>query len=171
MFTLRGVSYTDGDTVLLSEIGEGENSLRCTTTQTDCCGQNADGMVAADERRGDFYYPNGTQVPTRGGAGGDGLFRGRDYQFISLQRLSTATTTPPTGRYRCDIPERNGVSRNMFINIGELNHLLTLCVHKRDYLRHTVHRIVKSNVQVYTLYSSKTFELETIHCMSFECSC
>ena len=166
------MSYADGDTVLLSDIGEGENGLRCTTTQTDCCGQNAAGVSVSAERRGEFYYPDGTtMVPTRGGAGGDGLFRGRDYQFISLQRMSTATTTPPLGRYRCDIPERNGVSQNMFINIGELNHLLTLCVHKRDYLRHTVRTIVKSNVQVYTLYSSKPYELETIHCMSFECSC
>ena len=171
MFTLRGVSYADGDTVLLSDIGEGENRLRCTTTQTDCCGQDATGGTVEADRRGEFYYPNGIRVPTRGGASSDGLFRGRGYQFISLQRLSTATTTPPLGRYRCDIPERNGVSQNMFINIGELNHLLTLCVHKRNYLRHTVRAIVKSNVQVYTLYSSKTFELETIHCMSFECNC
>ena len=167
------MSYADGDTVLLSDIGEGENGLMCTTTLADCCGQNADGVQVPAERRGEFYYPNGTRVPTRGGASSDGLFRARGYQFISLQRLSTATTstTPPLGRYRCDIPDRNGVSQNMFINIGELNHLLTLCVHKRDYLRHTVRTIVKSNVQVYTLYSSKTYELETIHCMSFECSC
>ena len=115
---LRGVSYADGDTVLLSDIGEGENGLRCTTTQTDCCGQNANGVPVPAERRGEFYYPNGTQVPTRMGAGSDGLYRGRGYQFISLQRLSTATTTPPTGRYRCDIP-RNGVSHNIFIIIGE----------------------------------------------------
>ena len=129
------MSYADGDTVLLSDIGEGENGLNCTTTQTDCCGQNADGVSVSAERRGEFYYPDGTtMVPTRGGAGSDGLFRGRGYQFISLQRMSTATTTPPTGRYRCDIPDRNGVGQNMFINIGELNHLLTLCVHKRDYL-------------------------------------
>ena len=171
---LRGVFYADGDTVLLSDIGEGENSLRCTTTQTDCCGQNADGVSVVLDRRGEFYYPNQTQVPRENDASSDGLFRGRDYQFISLQRMSTATTSPPLGRYRCDIPERNGVSQNMFINIGELNHLLTLCVHKRLFfglLRHTVHRIVKSNVQVYTLYSSKTYELETIHCMSFECNC
>ena len=118
---LRGVSYANGDTVLLSEIGEGENGLKCTTTQTDCCGQNADGTSVRDERRGEFCYPNGTtMVPTRGGASSDGLFRARGYQFISLQRLSTATTTPPTGKYRCDIPDRNGVSQNMFINIGEL---------------------------------------------------
>ena len=113
---LRGVSYANDDTVLLSDIGEGENGLMCTTTQTDCCGQNADGVSVSAERRGEFYYPNGTQVPTRGGAGSDGLLRGRGYQFISLQRLSTATTTPPTGRYRCDIP---GVNRSISINIGE----------------------------------------------------
>ena len=113
------MSYADGDTVLLSDIGEGENGLKCTTTQTDCCGQNADGVPVRDERRGEFYYPDGTQVPTRVGAGGAGLFRGRGYQFISLQRLSAAMMNPPTGRYRCDIPDRNGASQNMSINIGE----------------------------------------------------
>ena len=114
------MSYADGDTVLLSDIGEGENGLRCTTTQTDCCGLNADGVSVPNERRGEFYYPDGTQVPTRGDAGSDGLYRGRGYQFIVLQRLSTATTTPPTGQYRCDIPDRNEVSHNISINIGEL---------------------------------------------------
>ena len=117
---LRGVSYSDGDTVILSDIGEGENGLRCITTQTDCCGQNADGMTVPAERRGDFYYPNGTLIPTRSRAGGDGLFRGRGYQSIILQRLSPATTTSPPGLYRCHILDRNGVSQNMFINIGEL---------------------------------------------------
>ena len=128
---LRGVSYDDGATVLLSDIGVGENGLMCLTAQTDCCGLNANGISVVAERRGDFYYPNGTRVPILSNAGSDRLFRGRGYLFIVLQRLSTATTTPPTGRYRCDIPDRNGVSRNMFINIGELYHLLTLCVHKR----------------------------------------
>ena len=112
------MSYADGDTVLLSDIGEGENGLMCTTTQTDCCGQNADGVPVRDERRGEFYYPDGTQVPTRVGAGSDGLFRGRGYQFVSFQRLSTAMMNPPTGRYRCDIP-RNEVSHSISINIGE----------------------------------------------------
>ena len=123
------MSYGDGDTVLLSDIGEGENGLMCTTTQTDCCGQNADGVLVPDERRGEFYYPDGTtMVPTRGVAGSDGLFRGRGYQFISLQRLSTAMMNPPTGRYRCDIPDRNGASQNMSINIGEYKKTLVLTV-------------------------------------------
>ena len=126
---LRGVSYADGDTVLLSDIGEGENGLMCTTTQTDCCGQNANGMSVMKERRGEFYYPDGTtKVPTKDGAGSDGLFRGRGYQFISLQRLSTATTAPLPGRYRCDIPDRNEVSHSISINIGEYKKTLVLTV-------------------------------------------
>ena len=123
---LRGVSYADGDTVLLSDIGEGENGLKCATTQTDCCGHDATGGTVEAERRGEFYYPDGTQVPTRGGAGSDGLFRGRGYQFISLQRLSTATTTPPTGRYRCDIPNSEGVSHSIYVDIGEYKKTMVL---------------------------------------------
>ena len=139
------MSYADGATVLLSDIGEGENGLMCTTTQTDCCGQNADGVLVPDERRGEFYYPDGTtMVPTRGDAGSDGLFRGRGYQFISLQRLSTATvtvtTTPPTGRYRCDIP-RNEVSHNMFINIGEL--VNTFCTIVFRFVKASLFKLVK----------------------------
>ena len=132
------MSYVDGDTVLLRDIGERDNGLMCITTHTDCCGQNANGMAVTAERRGEFYYPNGNQVPKRGDAGDDGLFRGRGYQNISLQRLSTATvtvtTTPPPGRYRCDIP-RNGASQNIFINICKLIIVLSLlrlahaCIH------------------------------------------
>ena len=139
---LRGVSYANDDTVLLSDIGEGENGLMCTTTQTDCCGQNANGMPVMNERRGEFYYPDGTtKVPTRGGAGSDGLFRGRGYQFIVLQRLSTATTTPPTGRYRCDIPDRNEVSHNISINIGEL--VNTFCAIVFRFVKASLFKLVK----------------------------
>ena len=116
---VRGVTYDSGSTILWSEIGEGENALLCTTTHTDCCGVDANGQRDEANRRGQFYYADGTQVPIRYYAGSDGLYRGRGYQRISLQRLSSAATTPPTGWYRCDIPDENGVSHNIYINIGE----------------------------------------------------
>ena len=74
-------------------------------------------MLVPNERRGEFYYPDGTPIPTRGDAGSDGLFRGRGHQFIVLQRMPTATTTPPIGRYHCIIP---GNRFNVSFNFSEL---------------------------------------------------
>lgn len=116
---LRGVLYNNNDTVLLSDIGERENALQCTTTQTDCCGFDENGNLDITNRRGQFYYPSGTQVPIRGEVGDDGLYRSRNYQYISLNRLSMALSAPPTGRYCCDIPDTNGMSQFIYINIGK----------------------------------------------------
>ena len=102
----------------MSEIGE-ENFLVCTTAQTDCCGINASGNIVIADRRGEFYFPNGMKVPRKGDAGNDGLYRARGYQFIGLKRFDSASTISPTGRYRCDIPDVNGVSYNLYINIGK----------------------------------------------------
>ena len=131
MFMMRGVSYANGSTITLSEIGERENALVCTTTQLNCCGYGVYGQYELANRRGEFYYPDGTRVPIRSNAGSDGLYRGRAYQMIKLHRFSSVTATPPTGWYRCDIPNENGVSHNIYINIGE-----PVCVMCTSYIDH-----------------------------------
>jgi len=62
-FALRGISYSNGSNVLLNDIGEGENALFCTTTQTECCGVDENGIINGNDLKGEFNYPNGTAVP------------------------------------------------------------------------------------------------------------
>ena len=57
-FVLNGVNYTNGSTVLRTDIGEGDAALQCTTDRDGCC--------SGYERAGDFYFPNGEQVPILG---------------------------------------------------------------------------------------------------------
>ena len=58
--------------------------------------------------------------------GGDGLYRSRGHRLTGLSRLSNATTDPPLGLYRCEIPDGgNGVSQNIYINIGKFFHTHT----------------------------------------------
>ena len=108
-FTLGGRTYLDGDTVLITEIGEGDNAaLLCVTDSTNCC---------ASQFVGEFYYPDGSIVNVRGSQ--DNLYRNRGDGFIRLNRRNSALS--PLGRYRCAIPDSSGVIQSIYIIIGELD--------------------------------------------------
>ena len=103
---LRGNTYLDGDIILITDIGQNDNALLCVTDREDCC---------APQLFGEFYYPDGSQVGVR--ASEDSLYRNRGNQLIRLNRRNNALS--PLGRYRCEIPDSRGVTRNIYINIGK----------------------------------------------------
>ncbi len=105
-FMLRGRTYTDGDTVLVTDIGEGDDALLCMTGNTECCDSSDDG---------EFFYPDGTAV---GFSTLNSLYRKTGKQLIRLNRRNDVTSQ--LGRYRCAIPDASGVTRSIFINIGGL---------------------------------------------------
>ena len=88
--------------VLLEDIGENTDALLCVTNYPTCCSS------------GEFYYPDGSRVPTR--SSGQDFYRNRGNQLILLHRRNNAMS--PTGTYRCVIQDANGVDQNLFINIG-----------------------------------------------------
>ena len=110
-FVLHGVSYSNSSTVLMTDIGEGAAALQCTTDKVTCC-TNQNG----ETRDGQFYFPDGTQVPTMGDATG-AYYRLRHSQSISLNRRSNIPTQP-IGEFRCEIPDASETTVNLFINIG-----------------------------------------------------
>ena len=112
-FYLYGVSYPNGSTVLWTDIGEEAAALQCTTDSTTCC-TNAQG----ETRAGQFYFPDGTQVPVQGNSSSP-YYRFRHSMYISLNRRSHIATQP-TGEFRCEIPDASGTTVNLFINIGRL---------------------------------------------------
>ncbi len=89
---------------MITDIGEGDNALLCVTDNTECCRTGGNG---------EFFYPDGTAV---GFSTSNSLYKNRGEQFISLNRRNGATF--PLGRYRCAIPDANGVTTSVFINIG-----------------------------------------------------
>ena len=72
----------------------------------NCCG-------TLPNRFGQFYYPNGVQVPVSNA--GQGFYRNRGNQVIRLNRREGATS--PTGKYRCEIPDASGEMQNIYITL------------------------------------------------------
>jgi hypothetical protein len=104
-FELGGTTYLNNSVVLVSNIGEEDDALLCTTDNQECC----------TNRQGEFHYPDGSQVPTF--SAGQDFYRNRGSQFIRLNRRNGALS--PTGRYRCDIPDASGNTQSIFISVGE----------------------------------------------------
>ena len=106
-FSLNGITYPNGSTVLRGDIGEGDNALLCTTDREDCCNNFL-------YRAGQFYFPDGSQVPVQGDAS-SGYYRNRGIQLIRLNRQSNGILT---GQFRCEIPSSIDVNTVLYINIG-----------------------------------------------------
>ena len=98
-FVLNGVSYSSGSTVFRTDIGEREAALYCTTDKVTCC-TNQNG----ETRDGQFYFPDGTQVPIIAVDATSPYYRLRHSMSISLNRRSNIPTQP-TGQFRCEIPD------------------------------------------------------------------
>ena len=107
-FSLNGTTYPNGSTVLRDDIGEGDNALLCTTDKGDCCND----IIS---RAGEFYFPNGSQVPIQGDIGSSGYYRNRGVQLIRLNRQSNGVLT---GQFRCKIPSSVQDNSVFYINIG-----------------------------------------------------
>ena len=109
-FVLDRVNYPSGSTLLRTDIGEGAAALQCTTNRAGCC-RSSDG-----ERAGEFYFPDGTLVPTLGVYPSiRTYYRDRDYGLIRLNRRDIGMET---GQFCCEIPDASGTKVNLSINIG-----------------------------------------------------
>ena len=58
-FILRSKPYQNNSLVLLEDIGEGHDALFCIANLTACCQPPYSLSV-----KGNWYFPNGTQVPS-----------------------------------------------------------------------------------------------------------
>ena len=109
VFMLGGITYPNNTAIILEHIGEEDkNSLVCTTVHDRCC---------QTPRQGNFYYPNGDRVLTQSVSTKD-VYKTHNNGSISLKRRAGASS-PPLGRYRCEIPDGRGILQNLFITIGK----------------------------------------------------
>ena len=112
---LYGETVPSDGYVLASDIGEGDGGLLCNTDRSDCC-RSGDGAA-----QGQWYFPDppGGQVLIKGTrTTGNFFYRDRGFRIVRLNRFGTGTPTE-RGRFRCEIPNADGVNVDRYVNIGE----------------------------------------------------
>ncbi len=99
--------------VALQDIGENAGALRCVTENNPfCC-----------NRKGEFYYPNGSVVPVN--RRGYGFYRNRQNAakppYIRLNKRPGVIL--PEGKYKCEIPYGDDLKYNICIRISTFGKL------------------------------------------------
>ena len=112
-FSLNRTTYQNNSSVTLEDIGEGDNGLLCVTNFTACCrpadtGENGSAM-------GNWFFPNGTRVPSRGAMWD--FYRTRGHMVVVLQRKRGGEE----GIYRCEIPDSANVTQSIYIGVYTAN--------------------------------------------------
>ena len=121
--TLNGVNITNNSNVLVTDISEGgfgvtgidDGGLLCITDKSDCC-RASDNPNAGGQ--GEWYFPNGNLVPILGTQYGESdiFYRNRDTRLVRLNRVGNP---PGRGLFRCEVPNAEGITVTLYVNIGE----------------------------------------------------
>ena len=106
-FSVGGRTYPNNSVISLWSVGEDDKALSCITDYLQCC-------LVRPYRQGEFYYPSGERIGIL--AAGDGMYRNRGNQEIRLNRKKDVTS--PTGRFRCDLPDTDGMIQSIYINLS-----------------------------------------------------
>ena len=96
----------------LEDIGENDTALLCKTNLSTCCRRRENGFSL-----GNWFFPNGTRVPSHGVQRSFYIYRERDQMVVSLNRGRGGVD----GIYRCEIPDSMNVSRTIYIGVYTSN--------------------------------------------------
>ena len=96
--------------MILEDIGEGDDALLCVTNQTDCCRPPYTGDMGP-KALGNWFFPNGTRVPSSGLQWD--FHRTRGQMVVRLQRRRGGAE----GIYRCMIPDIFGFFQTLYIGV------------------------------------------------------
>ena len=113
--SLKGASngIANNSYVDVNDIDEDSNALLCLTDKPTCC-TNKDNQT----RAGDWYYPNGALVDTMGKKPPDEFYRDRGDRVVRLKHRQGRFSVTQRGRFRCIVPDSNGVNQTVFVYIG-----------------------------------------------------
>ena len=107
---LRNTTYQNNSIVTLEKIGEGDDALLCITNQTACCRPPyTSGMKST--AIGNWFFPNGTRVPSSGNNWD--FHRTRGQMMVHLQRRRGGAE----GIYHCLIPDTFGFTQTIYIGV------------------------------------------------------
>ena len=105
-FSLNGTTYQNNSNVTLEDIGEGDDGLLCVTNQTACCRP-----PHAKQATGNWFFPNGTRVPSSGRQWD--LHRTRGDMMVLLHRRRGGVE----GVYSCEILDALNVTQTIYIGV------------------------------------------------------
>ena len=106
---LRGIPYKNNSNVTLEDIGEGLDALLCITNYTACCSSHTGGTM------GDWFFPNGTRVPSSGNQWD--FYRDRGQMVVRLHHRRGGEE----GIYRCEIPDAMNTKQTIYIGVYSAN--------------------------------------------------
>ena len=109
-FWLKGAFYQNNSIINLEDIGEGVGSLLCLTNLTACCGPSYTRSVV-----GNWFFPNGTRVPSSGIQWD--FHRTRGNMRVLLWRRRGGEE----GVYSCVIPDARNVPQTIYIGVYSAN--------------------------------------------------
>ena len=98
----------------VDDIGEGDAAaLLCHTNKVDCCTN-----IMSQTRAGEWYSLGNEEmkVGTLGKPPHNNLFY-RD-RGTSVVRLNRRGSPQERGRFRCEVPNANGITQKVYVNIG-----------------------------------------------------
>ena len=129
-FLLDGQLYHNNSVVTVTDIGSSffMSALFCLTPSLECC-SNSETPYAASVTR-EWYLPDGRPVTSD-----NSLFiKNRVSSAVSLHHDLFSSNTAPSGVYRCEIPDANGTSQNIYVGIypqgdGEIDQYDLFIIH------------------------------------------
>ena len=101
-FSLNGTTYQNNSLVTSEDIGEDEDALHCMTDNSSCCRFPA---------RGNWFFPNGTRVPSSGEQWD--FHRTRGQMVVILHRRRGGED----GVYYCVVPDKEGNEQTTYIGV------------------------------------------------------
>ena len=88
---------------MLEDIGEGDDALFCITNLTACC--------QPPKALGNWFFPNGTRVPSAPDVWD--IYRTRGQMVVVMHRRRGGVE----GIYRCEIADTFGFTQTMYIGV------------------------------------------------------
>ena len=88
---------------MMENIGEGDDALLCITNQTACC--------RYPYTAGNWFFPNGSRVPSSGNQWD--FHRTRGQMVVGMHRRRGGVE----GIYRCEIPDTFGFTQTIYIGV------------------------------------------------------
>ena len=116
---LKGTPYQNNSIVTLENIGEGDAALLCITNLTACCRRPYTSEMGPPTL-GNWFFPNGTRVPSTGSQWD--FHRTRGQMKVLLQRRRGGEE----GIYRCEISDAMNVTQTIYIGVYSASGTCTL---------------------------------------------